>query len=117
MNNRESDAEYIESHRSQREVLFVGLTDLNTGFDSDQIRHFTPFDFGVVIDRCEAMKVRINGIEVSRVSLEGIRCMDIEICTGEDYEWARKLVRKYADRKYITFCATFTLPDGLRLSI
>jgi hypothetical protein len=117
MNYRESEAEHIESHKFEREVLFVGLTDLNTGFDSDQIGHFSPIDFGVVIDRCAAMKVRINGIEVSRVSPGGIQCMDIEICPGDDYDWARKLVRKYADRKYITFCATFSLPDSLRLPI
>jgi hypothetical protein len=47
-----------------REVIYTGLTDLNTGFDSALIGHFSAEDFLIVIDRCEALNVEVIGIEV-----------------------------------------------------
>jgi hypothetical protein len=55
---------FEEDHRFLREVIYAGLTDLNTGFDSTLIAHFSPENFLTVIDRCESLNVRVLGIEV-----------------------------------------------------
>lgn len=60
----ESQLKFDEDHRFLREVVYAGFKDLNTGFDSSLIGHFSPEDFLVVIDRCEPLHVRVIGIEV-----------------------------------------------------
>jgi hypothetical protein len=60
----------IVEHRFKREVIYVGLTDLNTGFDSDLIGHFSPEDFLTELDRCESLNVRVIGIEVFTTDVE-----------------------------------------------
>jgi hypothetical protein len=104
-----SDLEFETNQRFQREVLYAGLTDLNTGFDSDLIGHFSPHDFGIVIDRCEASEVHINGIEVSRIVSGGLEFLDVEIAPDDGFAWARQLVKRYRNRTRITFSATFDI--------
>jgi len=53
-----SQVKFDENHRFLREVVYAGLKDLNTGFDSPLIGHFSPTDFLVVIDRCENLHIR-----------------------------------------------------------
>jgi len=53
-----------------RKFVYAGLPDLNTGFDSPLICHFSPEDFLTVIDRCEALHVSIFGIEVFSTDVE-----------------------------------------------
>ena len=99
-----------------REVIYAGLTDLNTGFDSPLIGHFSPEDFLIVIDRCERLSVRIIGIEVSTTDVEPpwkFGLVDIEISPEPGYDWARRLVRKYMEKSDITISATFGVPDAL----
>jgi hypothetical protein len=64
----ESKLRFEKEDRFLREVIYAGLTDLNTGFDSPLIGHFSPEDFLIVIDRCEALNVRVIGIEVIQLT-------------------------------------------------
>jgi len=57
MDTPESKLKFEEDHRFLREVVYAGLGDLNIGFDSALIGHFSPADFLTVIDRCESMLV------------------------------------------------------------
>jgi hypothetical protein len=112
----ESKLRFEKEDRFMREVIYAGLTDLNTGFDSPLIGHFSPEDFLIVIDRCEALNVRVIGIEVHTIDPEPgstIELVDIEISPEEGYDWPRRLVRKYQGRSDITICATFDVPDAL----
>jgi hypothetical protein len=52
-----SQVKVDEDHRFLREVVYAGLKDLNTGFDSPLIGHISPADFLVVTDRCELLHV------------------------------------------------------------
>lgn len=82
-------------HRFLREVVYSELADLNTGFDSPLIGHFSPADFLIVIDRCEFSHVRIIGIEVFSTDVEPpwkAELLEIEISPEVGYEWARRLV-------------------------
>jgi hypothetical protein len=66
----ESKLKLEQEDRFLREVIYAGLTDLNTGFDSPLIGHFSPADFLTVIDRCESLDVRVIVIEVFTTDVE-----------------------------------------------
>jgi hypothetical protein len=97
-------------------VIYAGLTDLNTGFNSASIGHFSPEDFLIVIDRCESLNVEVIGIEVFSTDVEPpskVQMVDIEISPVPGYDWARRLVKKYMEIPAITISATFEVPDAL----
>jgi hypothetical protein len=112
----ESKLKFEQSRRFLRRVIYAGLKDLNTGFDSPLICHFSLEDFLIVIDRCESLGVEVIGVEVFTTDVAppykaGLE--DIEISPVPGYDWARRLVRKYMETPAITICATFRVPDAL----
>jgi hypothetical protein len=116
MNTPEANLKFERRHRYQREVLHAGLANLNTGFDSPLIQHFSPDEFLIVIDRCESLGVEVIGIEVFTTDVEppykaGLQ--DIEMSPVPGYDWARLLVRRYVGRPDITVCASLGVPDAL----
>lgn len=94
----EKDQEFLTTH------VFVGLTERNTGFDSELIPHFSPADFLRVIDRCVHHGVEIIGIEAFA---EGKELVEIEISPEPGYGWARHLTRRYLSDGDITLCASY----------
>jgi hypothetical protein len=62
----ESKLRSEKKDRFLRGVIYAGLTDLNTGFDSALIGHFPPEGFLILIDRCDSLNVQVIGIEVLR---------------------------------------------------
>jgi hypothetical protein len=64
MDTPESKLKFEEDDRFLRQVVYAGLRDLNVGFDSPLICHFSPVDFLTVISRCESLHVRVIGIEI-----------------------------------------------------
>ena len=91
-----------------RKHVFVGLTDLNTGFDSSLIPHFSPEDFGKVTDRCECLNIQIYGIEIFANKIEFLGCV---ISPEEGFGWVRRLVEEYRGRPGIAFCASYGLTN------
>jgi hypothetical protein len=67
--------------------IFIGLKDINTGFDSRAICHFSREDFLTVIDRCERLNVQIVGIEVFSLNVE---LLGVEISPEPGFGWARR---------------------------
>jgi hypothetical protein len=116
LNTLEAKLKFERKHQYEREVLYAGLANLNTGFDSPLVGHFSPEDFLIVIDRCESLGVEVIGVEVFTTDVEppykaGLE--DIEISPVPGYDWARRLVSKYMETPAITICATFDVPDAL----
>jgi hypothetical protein len=112
----ESNLKFEQENRFEREVLYAGLADLNTGFDSDLIGHFSPEEFLTVIDRCEVLGVEVIGIEVFTTDVEPpwkVGFLGVETSPVPGYDWARQLVRKYMEKSDITITATFDVPDEL----
>jgi hypothetical protein len=112
----EWEAKFEEEHRFLREVIYAGLTDLNTGFDSPLIGHFSPEDFLTVIDRCESLDVSIIGVEVFTTEVEPpwkVGLLRFEISPEDGYDWPRRLVLEYQERSHISICATFDVPDAV----
>jgi hypothetical protein len=116
LNTPESKLKFELKNRFEREVLYAGLFDLNIGFDSPLVGHFCPEDFLTVIDRCEALRVEVIGIEVFTTDVEPpgkVGLLEIEISPEEGYDWTRRLIREYMQRSYITICATFDVNEAL----
>jgi len=97
------------------QVVFVGLKNLNTGFDAAGIRHFSPADFGEVINRCETLCIIPIGIEIFTTAGGFVDCeiRAENISLEEVYAWARRLVEKYQEMPEITMTFTFDVPDAL----
>jgi hypothetical protein len=110
----EESLRFEEENRFLKEVVYAGLENINTGFDAVGIFHFSPADFGEVIDRCEHLNVHPNGIEVFTTDGGFIECvfaMD-DGSPDESFDWARRLVQKYREVPDITMSATFSVPDS-----
>jgi hypothetical protein len=88
--------------------VFIGLKDLNTGFDSPLIRHFSAEDFFTVIDRCERLNVEIIGMEVFSPNFE---LLGIEISPEPGFGWARRFVGGFREELGATFSATYKVTD------
>jgi hypothetical protein len=119
LNTPESKLRSEKEDRFLQEVLYAGLTDLNTGFDSPLIGHFSPEEFLIMLDRCEALNVEVIGIEVFTTDVEPpskVQMVDIEISPVPGYDWARRFVREYMEESGITISATFDVPDALLTS-
>lgn len=104
---------FEKDHQFLREVVFAGLQDVNTGFDSPLISHFSPTEFLIVIDRCESLRIRVIGIEVCTTEVEPpwkAALLEVEISPEDGYNWARQLVRRYQGKPDITVSATFGVP-------
>lgn len=97
------------------EYVYPGLLNLNTGFDSPKIAHFSPANFARVIDRCEAMGITINGIEAFDISSRPVEMLAVLFADeGElGLGWAQRIVGLYAEKPNVTLSATFNIPDGL----
>jgi hypothetical protein len=102
---------FAKDQRFLSEVVYAGLTDLNSGFDSPGVSHYSPKNFLTIIDRCEALKVRIIGIEIFRVGPREVGFLGCHFPRG--YQGARQLVREYIRRRNITISATFNVPAAI----
>jgi hypothetical protein len=89
-------------------VIFRGLEDLNSGFDSPSLPHFSPDDFAIVIRRCAQHHVSIIGIEVYDISSWPI-CM-LDVYGGRH---ARRLVKSYSNRPGISFSGCFDVGENV----
>jgi hypothetical protein len=104
-----SRMKFEDDHRFMQEVVYADLKNLNTGFDSPSIYHFSPADFGKVIDRCEHSHVRIIGIEVFSANVD---FLEIAISPEDGFEWTRRLVQTCQGTSNVTISATFDVPDS-----
>lgn len=96
----------------EAEVLYRGLKNQNTGFDAPSIAHFCSADFATVINRCEALRLGINGIEVFEIVDGAARLLDIVFAAADEkgYAWARRVAERYGNGSNVTFSATFCNP-------
>jgi hypothetical protein len=113
----EWNAKFDADHRFMEEGVYIGLEDLNSGFDSEGIYHFSVNDFANVIDRCEYMGVGLNGIEsfdISPWQTEGhVYALDCVFPAKDQnqYEWTRKYLKQFEGQADISFSATFNIPE------
>ncbi len=54
---------YMKEFEYLKTNVFIGLNNLNNGFDAATIYYFSESDFEIVLDRVEKLGIGINGIE------------------------------------------------------
>src|SRR5262245_39302287 len=95
--------------------LFDGLQNLNTGFDSPQVAYFSAEDFGVILDRAEALGIALFGIEPWPDGEFG-GCKTFESYTGDpaDPQWYRTAFREFLDEGIQShFAASYGVPEQM----
>jgi hypothetical protein len=95
--------------------VFVGLENLNDGFDSKEIYYFSESDFDIVLNRIEKLGVGIYGIEPW---LNGVF---YDVLSFEDYntiatdpKWYRKAFFEFKKSgKPLFYAASYKVPKKL----
>lgn len=93
--------------------IFYGLTNINSGYDSEHIYYFSENDFNTVLDRVERLGIRIMGIE------PWLNGEFYDVSTQEDYasithHWHRKAFQDFKDSGLdLHYAATYDIPTKL----
>ena len=94
-----------------KEHVFAGLKPLRPWFDDSSIWHFSASDFACVLERCSVVGIAVNGVEVFNARAELVEVLVPGTPTSNS--WCLRLLRKYADRTNLLFCATYDVPEQL----
>jgi len=92
--------------------VFVGLENLNNGFDSQSIYYFSENDFEIVLDRVEKLGIKILGIEPWRNGefYDVLGPDDF----NSDLKWYRKAFIKFKESgENLQYAATYKIPSIL----
>ncbi len=95
--------------------VFVGLENLNDGFDSESIYYFSESDFQIVLNRVEEKGIGIMGIEPWKNG----EFYDVMVCedfntTPNDSKWYRKAFKEFQKRsEELQYAASYDLPNKL----
>jgi len=95
--------------------IFVGLTNLNDGFDAQVIRYFSESDFRIVLERVEKLNITIHGIEPWKDE------SFFDVLTYEDFNsaetdstWYWKAFQKFIDTgEQLKYAASYEVPENL----
>jgi hypothetical protein len=97
------------------EYVFVGLSNLNDGFDTKQIKYFSYKDFMLVIDRCEKLNICIYGIEPwLNGEFYDVKSNDdfgLQVC---DSKWYRLAMLEFEKEGHsLQYAASYNVPKEL----
>ncbi|MCP2026654.1 hypothetical protein L1276_001798 [Flavobacterium sp. HSC-32F16] len=90
--------------------IFIGLENLNTGFDSESIYYFSKSDFEIVLNRAEKFNIEILGIEPWKNGFF------YDVMTREDFKtdsnWHRKAFLKFKETgENLQYSASYQIPS------
>lgn len=99
----------LESIMEQQ--IFCGLNNLNNGFDSPNVKHFSYTDFKIVIERINKSSLFMMGIEAwSEGKFYDVLTYEDFDVTIENRYWYNWAVDSFHERKEdLLYSATFTL--------
>lgn len=92
--------------------VFIGLENLNDGFDSESIYYFSENDFEIVLDRVEKFGIEILGIEPWKNG------EFYDVMVSEDFKsdskWYRKAFLKFKEStETLQYSASYKIPYTL----
>ena len=111
---KEDEAKQTEKLEYLKANIFIGLKNMNDGFDNESIYYFTESDFEIVLDRVEKLGIGIMGIEPW---LNG-EFYDVKV--AEDYggipsdpKWYRSAYTEFKEikEKSLLYSASYKLPE------
>ncbi|MFH6992019.1 hypothetical protein [Flavobacterium sp. FlaQc-48] len=92
--------------------VFIGLENLNNGFDSESIYYFSQDDFEILLDRIEKLGIEILGIEPWKNGAF------YDVMTAEDFnsdpKWYRKAFLKFKESgENLQYSASYEISSDL----
>ena len=95
--------------------VFLGLKNLNDGFDSESIYYFSEPDFQIVLDRVEENGIGITGIEPwKNGEFYDVMVFEDFNTTPNDSKWYRKAFKEFQKRgEELQYAASYDLPEKL----
>ncbi len=99
--------EFMDEH------IFLGLTDVNTGFDSVSIKYFSANDFKIILQRCEKLGVGIYGIEPwKNGSFYDVKTYESYSDSPMDPHWYHKAFESFLARgEKLQYAASYYIPE------
>jgi|GEM_PF-643636 len=107
--DRTRELEYLKTN------VFIGLDNLNDGFDSESIYYFSESDFEIVLDRVEKLGIGIMGIEPwLNGEFYGVMVVEDFNTVATDPKWYRKAFMDFKkDKKKLLYAASYEVPKKL----
>ena len=106
---RKKEFEYLKTN------VFIGLENLNDGFDSESIYYFSESDFEIVLDRAEEKGIAIFGIEPwLNGDFYDVRVHEQLNAEPNDPKWYREAFAEFKNRgKNLMYSASYQVPKKL----
>ena len=107
--------ERIKKRKFLKKNVFIGLENLNDGFDSRSIYYFSESDFEVVLNRVEEYGIGIMGIEPwLNGDYYGVMVVEDFNTNTKDPKWYRKAFSEFKKSgKNLMYAASYDVPIEL----
>jgi hypothetical protein len=108
-----------ERFKREKEFLdknvFLGLTNLNDGFDSPDVKYFSEHDFEIVIQRVKKLGLGIYGIEPWKDGdFYGVQIHEQVTDDPADANWYEEAFQDFKKTgEKLQYAATYYIPDEL----
>lgn len=99
--------------------IFVGLTDLNIGWDAPTIAYFSETDFKTVLERIEKMNFGIYGIEpwTEDNHYFDVKLFDDYSNKPNDPLWYNKAFNEFIETgKVLKYSASYFIPKAIKIN-
>lgn len=95
--------------------IFVGLTNLNDGFDSPDVKYFSEQDFEIVIQRVKKLGLGIYGIEPWKDGdFYGVQTHEQVPADPTDASWYERSFQDFKDTgEKLQYAATYYIREEL----
>lgn len=109
--NQRKRAEKIEYLKAN---VFVGLKNMNDGFDTDSIYYFSQSDFEIIINRIEKLGIGIMGIEPwLNGEFYGVKVAEDYEAVPTDSKWYRKAFAEFKnENENLLYAASYKIPEN-----
>lgn len=99
--------EYLEKY------IFIGLTNLNTGFDAYSIQYFSEVDFATILERIEKLGLGIYGVEPFLDSeYFDTKVYEEYTSLSTDPMWFNKAFNEFKEiNKELIYSASYHIPE------
>jgi hypothetical protein len=113
--NKESQNIELKKEEFLKSKIFIGLKNLNDGFDSESINYFSESDFETVLNRVEKYGIGIYGIEPwLNGNFYSVRVHEELNAEPNEPNWYREAFLEFKKSgKILQYSATYEIPKEL----
>ncbi|MFT6246286.1 MAG: hypothetical protein ACJA0U_001786 [Salibacteraceae bacterium] len=107
MENRQLKNDFLDK------IIFIGLKNMNDGFDAESIKYFTASDFRVVLERVEKFEMGVYGLEPwKNGNMFDVYSYDDYSKQPTDPEWYNSALNDFiATGEELLYAASYYIPS------